>query len=599
MNNILTFKGKSELSTDSQFLQDCGETLDFVTDGNGHFEFKEPVLTYTAYSTTDPDSDWSNQELADLFRVKRLLNAAGVVCDIDRGLTDEGDPWCVFCDDGGEVFIHFSRIDRFYILDSPSVQKPLRGVDFNALVSDFTNRVVPKAQADASDDRERRVLHFHRNGKVRLHPSALLSALIWTLFLASEELVLVTDAKEPDPSQDDTVGTDDSVGTAAGSDQENLIVDAPHGDAPRDTPQENFQVGSSQALAKDIDTAEKPIDAPVKDVQGQHGLGISVNAYAMGLGTIAIAFGLMSERIWQDDREKLLALLEETDFESLLSDGTIPDPTNALPRQSHDTFLDKLFEAILSDDLFNDLEILRDSVKEALQIAENTSLDANEATDSTANPLAFQKIFVSDTPAFSATHDKSLGTSDMIPELANSRDDARTDGDVKTEGGDAANTSGSQLAGLVLDDGASDALVNIFSSWKPNLYEASFNNTQAYASFDLVNSNGDTAAKLIDFASSTSAERPETFIEMADPTATAINKIQMFDDKAQAFIDVLFSRADSIDMIYTDGDLLLIDLDAFKTEGTHTYTMSWEFSDGSIVKTVGLRADFEAFDLIS
>ena len=52
--------------------------------------------------------DWSREELA-LFS-----DAAGLLpetVETDRGVTDEGDPWLVFCDaDSGEVLAHFARI---------------------------------------------------------------------------------------------------------------------------------------------------------------------------------------------------------------------------------------------------------------------------------------------------------------------------------------------------------------------------------------------------------------------------------------------------------------------------------------------------------
>ena len=51
---------------------------------------------------------WRNQELADLYRTQRILALAGITTKVDRGMTDEGDPWFVFMDSMGEVFVHFS-----------------------------------------------------------------------------------------------------------------------------------------------------------------------------------------------------------------------------------------------------------------------------------------------------------------------------------------------------------------------------------------------------------------------------------------------------------------------------------------------------------
>jgi collagen type I/II/III/V/XI/XXIV/XXVII alpha len=46
---------------------------------------------------------WTNEELAELYRVEHALAQAGIVVETDHGVTDEGDPWFVFCRPGGEV----------------------------------------------------------------------------------------------------------------------------------------------------------------------------------------------------------------------------------------------------------------------------------------------------------------------------------------------------------------------------------------------------------------------------------------------------------------------------------------------------------------
>ncbi len=41
--------------------------------------------------------DWSAQELAEFYRVESVLIQAGLRVTSARGLTDEGEPWFVFC----------------------------------------------------------------------------------------------------------------------------------------------------------------------------------------------------------------------------------------------------------------------------------------------------------------------------------------------------------------------------------------------------------------------------------------------------------------------------------------------------------------------
>ena len=55
--------------------------------------------------------DWSTQEIAEFYRVEAALVQAGASVCVDRGVSDEGDPWFVFCRAvDGEVIVHFARI---------------------------------------------------------------------------------------------------------------------------------------------------------------------------------------------------------------------------------------------------------------------------------------------------------------------------------------------------------------------------------------------------------------------------------------------------------------------------------------------------------
>ena len=57
--------------------------------------------------------DWSRDELALFSDAASLLRET---VETDSGVTDEGDPWLVFCDaDSGEVLAHFARIGGQYI----------------------------------------------------------------------------------------------------------------------------------------------------------------------------------------------------------------------------------------------------------------------------------------------------------------------------------------------------------------------------------------------------------------------------------------------------------------------------------------------------
>ncbi len=144
--------------------------------------------------------DWTNQEMADLARVQFLLSRAGVPLETDRGLTDEGDPWFVFCDAQGEVFVHICRMGMTYLLDSPSLEAPLRGSNFEALVKGFIDRATAKVAA-------LNVVPLDKGNKVFLHPSVMLAALIWSLFLLSDQMTNAAYASGLVPAEDEDVPT--------------------------------------------------------------------------------------------------------------------------------------------------------------------------------------------------------------------------------------------------------------------------------------------------------------------------------------------------------------------------------------------------------
>ena len=137
--------------------------------------------------------DWSTQELAEFYRVEAALLQSGMRVSSDRGVTDEGDPWFVFCRaDDEEVLIHFARIDGRYLISAPGFGGNVTGHNFNALIRDLVERQ-PVLQAPRP------------RGNVVLHPSALLVMLVATLLLKSGHAAEAAAAK----LQDDHTGSTD------------------------------------------------------------------------------------------------------------------------------------------------------------------------------------------------------------------------------------------------------------------------------------------------------------------------------------------------------------------------------------------------------
>lgn len=194
MVNILRFPGSGKADTPAHTRVDDVQAL-LVEDSAMVFtsESAFPALKHQATPYPVSSGDWTNQELADLYRVEALLVQAGMRLESDRGVTDEDEPWFVFCSQDGDVFVHLARIDGRYLLDSPGLGAPLQGDDFNALVDMFVRHQAAIAPSG-------NVVRFRpgsgKDGVVRLHPAMMMAALIWTLYLASDHFVGTAEAAE-------------------------------------------------------------------------------------------------------------------------------------------------------------------------------------------------------------------------------------------------------------------------------------------------------------------------------------------------------------------------------------------------------------------
>ncbi|MGO8834999.1 MAG: hypothetical protein ACLQE9_19560 [Roseiarcus sp.] len=119
---------------------------------------------------------WTNDELAELYRVEHALNQAAIAVETDRGVSDEGDPWFVFCHPDGQVVVHIVRMDGLYHLFCATLPQPLAGPSFAALTKAYV-ATIPRPQAST------------RTGVVVAHPSALLSLLVAAAMVSVDALL--------------------------------------------------------------------------------------------------------------------------------------------------------------------------------------------------------------------------------------------------------------------------------------------------------------------------------------------------------------------------------------------------------------------------
>lgn len=118
--------------------------------------------------------DWSQQELAEVYRVLDLLQRAGIRVDLDRGVTDKNEPWCVFFDPtGDDIFLHIARLNGEYVLVSDAIEIKATGPSFRTVVDQFEDAVGLTVQNNAK-----------RKSNVVVHPaSQLMFSLVAVLLM--------------------------------------------------------------------------------------------------------------------------------------------------------------------------------------------------------------------------------------------------------------------------------------------------------------------------------------------------------------------------------------------------------------------------------
>jgi hypothetical protein len=127
---------------------------------------------FSLFGRSAAKRDWSQQEIAEFYRVESALIRAGIRIGSDRGISDEGDPWFVFFRaEDGEVVIHLARIDGEYVLAGSAYQDIARGADFNALVH---NLIANHPLVRSNNDK--------KSSNILMHPAAMLIAIIGTAF---------------------------------------------------------------------------------------------------------------------------------------------------------------------------------------------------------------------------------------------------------------------------------------------------------------------------------------------------------------------------------------------------------------------------------
>ena len=569
MANILKFPETSGGTKRQAFLQDGDDILHF-DDQNLANDHTFPLPTAKSYRDLGKlrAKDWSNQELANLFRVKRLLDAAGVPNEIDRGITDEGDPWFLFCDGNGEVFIHLCRLDGVYLLDSPNISRPLRGRDFNALIEEFTKRKVPD-EADASDTQ--RVVRLERNGKVFLHPSTMLAALVWTLFLAAEELVMIMPEEStgtPSPElPDDLVPVSGAVGQGLEFNPLQLAL------------QDQGMQGDATKLGNFLSQKPHDTEAFTEEKLGQ-------NTFAIGLSAIAISLGFMSETQVPDvdvmTLESILAMIAGQ--EDATEEGMDGLDEFGLAQAGTQDFLAALTQ------FFDEVSPAARDEKEPVA----TNAKDHQGTDAPGHVQAFIESLENQVSAFLGVQEQLRDTEPSV-EMSQAAPDAETVQNSLAEPAvtDAQETN--QMAQMLSKLG----LVNTSGNLETNAREYTFDNNTVVATFDVNARELEKATDLITGSLETGKPKQDIIDVDSGGTSSQQGQLQPYDDEAYAFITFIMSKENDLEIIAIGNELILLDPEIFNVAVKDTFAASWTLDNGEIISTIGLRSDYEAYDLIT
>ncbi|MCG5248893.1 hypothetical protein [Methylorubrum extorquens] len=232
--------------------------------------------------------NWSQQELAEFYRVEAALLRAGFSIASEHGLSDEGEPWFVFCQPDGDAIIHFAKIDGNYLIASDALDRPVRGTDFRTLIDQIA-RLHPH------------LLPIPATGTgttLVVHPAALLAALVAAaaLSLSSEDahagpLVAGGEGVSPPP-------TSQGGEPAQGHPQPK----ANGGSGDRDTDRKQLEaiilsamIFAAEAMAidhravsaeLDLDSADGTGNASILTAQGEAALA-SGTAFGSGRGSVS------------------------------------------------------------------------------------------------------------------------------------------------------------------------------------------------------------------------------------------------------------------------------------------------------------------------
>jgi hypothetical protein len=560
MVKILTFPKRQVASDNTQSVEDAPDFLVFDSEDTLPFSGPDSEDVGKTLICSNTSRDWTNQELASIYRVKHLLDAAQVPTELERGVSDEGDPWCVFCNVDADVFIHLSRIDGLYWLDSPKLPSPLNGFSFDALVQGFISLSEPGKQL--SEDSQK-IIRLQKNNSVFLHPSVMLAALVWSLYFGSDELLIPN-------SQGGREGADEAHEPKPWLDRLQSMQE-------QETPgqDELASIASEKPFLTDANASEE--HKAVNATSSGFPFGMT-----LGLASIAVASGLIQESQWKN---VVQSLFPSDEASGLDGEGDLPETDSSISSlvieslkfvASFVAVVDRQETAALSEADPSEIDIGTENAEWLLKLVEmaNANKQGLEAKAGTIEEKSESspEIAVSDLPEYAVLEGENNAleevelNADIYGEFAQS--------DVILELMDYF------FGGGPLNTIAMDGVVYLVDMPSQASNEGSIELVEQV----IIDTDDDRD----EFASPASPDHNEPVWKPADV-------LPLFDQNAQQFIFSLFSTSDSMKFILSGNELIFFDSDIYESQSDRV-KMSWTTDDGGTVSLLGAKADLLEYD---
>lgn len=571
MNKILDIrKFSASLSNQrSDFFLGMSQT---GTDGSSVLEF-----------TSQSDKNWSNQELSEFYRVKDILAKYNISVVIDSGLTDELDPWFVYCNHHGDVFAHFCKIDRVYYLDSPKLMKPVTASNLRELVNRFSG--------DQIENNKK--LEDLKSNVVILHPAILFTSLILALYVTTDAVTSSAHAETLLPPDTDLI---------------HLKLVQLSGDAADQS--QTLKASAAPKLIDDHKTIVK--DVLTKLDQKEAAFYISIASIAGIANYVACSLNIS---------EQFQNLVQTATAPSTNEDGSLQQKNVSVmgdgsqsTAEANGPFITNSKHANLNDTIQ-----VSDATNQSDQILVITTTDVStrSAEEMTTNEIKT----VSKYAPLPAVANGSLGpqTQDALskisiiearPELSSANEtklaQSTTSIDHLKEGLISININTATISTVSINS-SSDSSFHILDS----LSKVDGFNTILASTGITDNSALKIVSPIIDKSSAQPAETifntaelnkaSESQITQTGMTAltnTVSPSLQAYNDQVRLLIDFVLAKGDQITIVNLPKEVIFVDNTALSTSSDMVTARSWVTKDGGVISMVGFLKDISEFKVL-